>query len=73
MNTTRACVPALLFVFAAAAPAAGQDLTTLVGTETSELAPVVERYSTDRTALGRRWSVPYSPERNAYAGPAKRR
>ena len=63
MKTTRACVPALLFVFAAAAPAAGQDLTTLVGTETSELAPVVERYSTDRTALGRRWSVPYSPER----------
>ncbi len=63
MNTTRACVPALLFVFAAAAPAAGQDLTTLVGTETSELAPVVERYSTDRTALGRRWNVPYSPER----------
>ena len=64
MNTTRVCVPALLLVFAAAAPAAGQDLTTLVGTEASELAPVVERYSTDRTALGRRWSVPYSPERN---------
>ena len=53
-------IPAL----ATAPPLAGQDLTTLVGTETSELASVVERYSTDRTALGRRWSVPYSPERN---------
>jgi len=48
-----------------ARPAAAQDLTPLVGAQTSELAAVVERYSTDRTALGRRWNVPYSPERNA--------
>ena len=54
-------IPAL----ATAPPLAGQDLTTLIGTETSELAPVVERYSTDRTALGRRWNVPHSPERRA--------
>ncbi|WP_420442567.1 DUF885 domain-containing protein [Candidatus Palauibacter sp.] len=55
---------AALILAAAATPAAGQDLTTLVETETSELAAVVERYRTDRTALGRRWSVPYSPDRN---------
>jgi len=48
-----------------ATPAAAQDLAPLVGAQTSELAAVVERYSTDRTALGRRWAVPYSPERNA--------
>ena len=43
---------------------AAQALEQLVGAQSSELAAVVERYSTDRTALGRRWSVPYSPERN---------
>ena len=56
---------AVALVFPATAPqAAGQDLTTLVGTETSELAAVVELYRTDRTALGRRWNVPNSPDRN---------
>ena len=56
---------AAALVFAAAAtPAAAQDLTTLVATETSELAAVVERYRADRTALGRRWNVPYSPDRS---------
>ena len=56
---------AVALVFPATAPpAAGQELTTLVGTETSELAAVVERYRTDRTALGRRWNVPYSSDRN---------
>jgi uncharacterized protein (DUF885 family) len=44
-------------------PVAGQRLDELVGTRSSELAPVVERYSADRVALGRRWTVSYSPER----------
>ncbi len=48
-----------------ATSAAAQDLAPLVGAQTSELAAVVERYSTDRTALGRRWNVSYSSERNA--------
>ncbi|MXX79145.1 MAG: DUF885 domain-containing protein [Gemmatimonadales bacterium] len=52
-------------VTAPAQPAAAQDLTPLVGAQMSELAAVVERYSTDRFALGRRWNVPYSFERNA--------
>ncbi|MCZ0934180.1 MAG: hypothetical protein OXJ54_03260 [Gemmatimonadetes bacterium] len=52
-------------VTAPARPAAAQDLAPLIGAQTSELAAVVERYSTDRTALGRRWNVPYSSERNA--------
>ena len=47
----------------AAAPASAQDVAGLVGAESSELAPVVERYSADRAALGRRWTVSYSPER----------
>lgn len=47
-----------------AVPAAAQDLGPLVGAESSELAPVVERYTADRVALGRRWAVSYSPERN---------
>ena len=46
-----------------AAPASAQDVAGLVGAESSELAPVVERYSADRVALGRRWTVSYSPER----------
>ena len=46
------------------APASAQDLAGLVGVESSELAPVVERYSADRVALGRRWTVSYSPDRN---------
>ncbi|WP_419950313.1 DUF885 domain-containing protein [Candidatus Palauibacter sp.] len=52
--------------FAAAPPASAsaQDLDGLVGAASSELAPVVERYTTDRVALGRRWNVSYSPERN---------
>ena len=45
------------------APASAQDVAGLVGVESSELAPVVERYSADRVALGRRWTVSYSPER----------
>ena len=47
----------------AAAPASAQEVAGLVGAESSELAPVVERYSADRVALGRRWTVSYSPER----------
>ena len=46
-----------------AAPASAQDVAGLVGAESSELAPVVERYSADRVALGRRWTISYSPER----------
>ena len=49
---------------ALATPASAQDLAGLVGAGSSELAPVVERYTADRVALGRRWSVPYSPDRN---------
>ena len=48
---------------ASTAPASAQDVAGLVGAESSELAPVVERYSADRVALGRRWAVSYSPER----------
>ena len=39
------------------------DLATLVARPRSELAPVLERWSADRAALGRRYSVEYSPER----------
>lgn len=60
-------VPAVAALAAAsatsAAPASAQDVAGLVGAESSELAPVVERYSADRVALGRRWTVSYSPER----------
>lgn len=60
-------VPAVTALAAAsatsAAPASAQDVAGLVGAESSELAPVVERYSADRVALGRRWTVSYSPER----------
>ena len=55
------------FVGLASAPAAAasaQDVAGLVGASSSELAPVVERYSSDRVALGRRWNVPYSSDRN---------
>lgn len=62
-------VPAVTALAAAsatsAAPASAQEVAGLVGAESSELAPVVERYSADRVALGRRWTVSYSPERNA--------
>ena len=51
-------------IAAPAAPASAQELAGLVGATSSELAPVVERYSSDRVALGRRWTVSYSPERN---------
>ncbi len=63
-SAVRVLSAAALVFAAAATPAAAQDLATLVATETSELAPVVERYRTDRTALGRRWNVPYSPDRS---------
>ena len=60
-------VPAVTALAAAsatsAAPASAQEVAGLVGAESSELAPVVERYSADRVALGRRWTVSYSPER----------
>ena len=44
-------------------PAAAQDLERLANTETSQLAVVVQRYTADRAALRRRWTVPYSPDR----------
>ena len=50
--------------FAFATPVVGQEVGGLVGAEESELAGVVERYSADRAALGRRWGVSYSAERN---------
>ena len=41
------------------------DLTELSVRSESEVAPIVERYSADRAALGRRWDVEYSPTRRA--------
>ena len=52
---------ALAQTLAAQAP----DLAGLTGREKSELAPVIQRYSADRAALGRRWDVEYSPQRQA--------
>lgn len=40
------------------------DLAVLVATPRSELAPVVERWASDRAALGRRYAVEHSPERH---------
>jgi len=40
-------------------------LATFVDTRASELADVVERYQSDRSALGRRYAVDYSPARTA--------
>jgi hypothetical protein len=37
------------------------DLATMLNRPTSELAPVIERWNSDRSALGRRHSVDYSP------------
>jgi hypothetical protein len=39
------------------------DLAALIARPRSELAPVLERWSVDRAALGRRYAVEYSPER----------
>ena len=39
------------------------DLVALMARPSSELAPIVERWSSDRAALGRRYAVPYSRER----------
>ncbi len=56
---------ALTGLAAAPAPSASiQDLDGLVAAQSSELAAVVERFTADRSALGRRWNVPYSSERN---------
>lgn len=44
-------------------PGMGGDAASLVGRETSVLRDLVERYSDDRAALGRRWTVPYSEAR----------
>lgn len=49
---------------AGASPAGGQEARSLVAGEASELAAVVERYSADRAAVGRRWGVSYSGDRN---------
>ncbi len=56
----------LLFPFALAAQGRDSvvpDLAALVARPRSEFAPVLERWSADRAALGRRYSVEYSPER----------
>ena len=54
---------------APAAPAAVAtyvpDLATLVRRPASELQDVVERFTSDRFVLLRRWDVPYSPTRRA--------
>lgn len=39
------------------------DLPALIATPRSELAAVVARWASDRSALGRRYAVEYSPER----------
>lgn len=44
------------------------DLATLISARQSELAPVLQRWNLDRNALGRRYSVPYSPERQTRLG-----
>jgi hypothetical protein len=72
MPTIRPVTVALLL----AAPLAAQaprdsvvpDLATLISARQSELAPVLERWNLDRNALGRRYSVAYSPERQARLG-----
>src|ERR1017187_5415782 len=40
------------------------DLAALIARPHSEMQPVLERWNTDRAALGRRYSVEYSPQRN---------
>ena len=53
-------------VAAEASPAVVAPVTTLqplVGLATSELTPVVEQYSADRSALNRRYDTDYSPSR----------
>lgn len=44
------------------------DLARLIAAPRSELAPVLQRWSLDRNALGRRYAVEYSPERQARLG-----
>src|SRR5690606_32163125 len=39
------------------------DLTAVMAVPRSELAPVLERWTSDRAALGRRYSVEFSPQR----------
>jgi len=50
---------------AAQAPRVGSvpEANALVGLATSSLRDFVERYTADRAALGRRWTVPYSEAR----------
>lgn len=42
-------------------------LADVEATTTSELRPLVERYTADRAAIGRRWALEFSPERVAVA------
>ena len=67
-------IPAALLLAAASslsaqtpAPASAYvpDLTTIESTTASEMRNVVERFSTDRDAVTRRWDTPYSAERRA--------
>jgi hypothetical protein len=65
--------PSLLLLAVAVAPVAAQaptdsvvpDLAAILAAPRSELAPILERWNTDRAALGRRYAVEYSPERRA--------
>lgn len=41
------------------------DLAALIARPRSELVPLLERWATDRQALGRRYTVDYSPQRRA--------
>jgi hypothetical protein len=62
----RRVLPLLLLASPLAAQARDSvvpDLAALIARPRSELAPVLERWSVDRTALGRRYAVEYSPER----------
>ena len=62
----RRVLPLLLFATPLAAQARDSvvpDVLALVARPRSEVAPVLERWSTDRAALGRRYAVEYSPER----------
>ncbi|NIM52849.1 MAG: DUF885 family protein [Gemmatimonadales bacterium] len=60
-NRTAAALPANTIEHSQSVP----DLPGLSARSESELASVVERYSADRAALGRRWDVEYSPTRRA--------
>jgi uncharacterized protein (DUF885 family) len=61
---TALCGLPFVSLSAQAGDAVVPDLAALIAEPHSEMQPVLERWNTDRAALGRRYSVEYSPERN---------